>query len=484
VLANPLPEILVTVTDPQVAAGGAAWCERFDPRPLPAVRKLTADAGEAPFFDRVWLRLRQAASRRSLGNVAVLGLGSAIGQGLVVLASPILTRFYDPHDFGLFGSFNAIVTTIIAASTLMFHQAIVIEEADRDSVTSTALCLSVATSFALASTAGALLLYGWLTSIFGPGVAVSLCWLGPISILAAALFVTLQSVCIRRQWFKPLALYQVVRSALVVIFQLSLWIIWPNLYGLIIGQLLGQVLALLVLARVWPFLVEAVSATRHLGAMRHIAVRYSHFAIYGAPQSVLNSLSGNVPTLLLTGFFGANETGLFWLAYRMLILPNQVLVESMRSVLFQRLNEVHLSGESMQPMMRKAALQLAMLCGPIALILLAFGPALFAWVFGPNWARAGTDAQILAISWMLGNVSVPASIGAVILGLQRSYFFLELTMLGVRAIGICIGALLNSSSVALILFSAAAATSSVLLMAMVTVADRRNPTATAKRGEN
>jgi energy-converting hydrogenase Eha subunit E len=57
-------------------------------------------------------------------------------------------------------------------------------------------------------------------------------------------------------------------------------------------------------------------------------------------------------------------------------------------------------------------------------------------------------------------------------------------MLGVRAIGICIGALLNSSSVALILFSAAAATSSVFLMAMVTVADRKNPTATAKRGEN
>ena len=80
VLANPLPEILVTVTDPQVAAGGAAWCERFDPRPLPAVRKLTADAGKAPFFDRVWLPFRLAASRHSLGNVAALGLGSAVGR--------------------------------------------------------------------------------------------------------------------------------------------------------------------------------------------------------------------------------------------------------------------------------------------------------------------------------------------------------------------------------------------------------------------
>jgi lipopolysaccharide exporter len=445
---------------------------------------LTADAGEGPFFDRIWLRLRRVASRRSLGNVAALGLGSAVGQGLVVAASPILTRFYDPHDFGLFGSFNAIVTTIIAASTLMFHQAIVIEEADRDSMTSTALCLSVATCFALGSAGGALLLYGWLTRVFGSAVAVSLCWFGPIAIFAAALFVTLQSVCIRRQWFKPLAFYQVVRSALVVIFQLSLWVIWPNLYGLLIGQLLGQVLALFVLARVWPLLLEALAATRHLGAMRHIAARYSHFAIYGAPQSVLNSLSGNVPTLLLTGFFGANETGLFWLAYRMLILPNQVLVESMRSVLFQKLNEVHLSGQSMQPMMRKAALQLTMLCGPIAVVLLVAGPILFAWIFGPNWARAGTDAQILAISWMLGNVSVPASIGAVILGLQRSYFLLELVMLGVRAVGICIGALLNSSSLALILFSAAAGTSSIILMAMVTVADRRNHIAIGERGKN
>ena len=352
---------------------------------------MTADAGKAPFFDRVWLPFRLAASRHSLGNVAALGLGSAVGQGLVVVASPILTRFYDPHDFGLFGSFNAIVTTIIAASTLMFHQAIVIVDGDRDSVTSTALCLSVATSFALGSAGGALLLHGWLTRVFGPALAVSLCCFGPIAIFAAALFITLQSVCIRRQWFKPLAFYQVVRSALVVIFQLSLWVTWPNLYGLIIGQLLGQILALFVFARVWSFLLEALSATRHFGAMRHVAVRYSHFAIYGAPQAMLNSLSGNVPTLLLTAYFGANETGLFWLAYRMLILPNLVLVESMRSVLFQKLNEVHLSGESMQPLMRKAALQLAMLCGPIALILLVFGPNLFAWVFGPN-EREGTVA--------------------------------------------------------------------------------------------
>ena len=429
---------------------------------------MTADAGKAPFFDRVWLPFRLAASRHSLGNVAALGLGSAVGQGLVVVASPILTRFYDPHDFGLFGSFNAIVTTIIAASTLMFHQAIVIVDGDRDSVTSTALCLSVATSFALGSAGGALLLHGWLTRVFGPALAVSLCCFGPIAIFAAALFITLQSVCIRRQWFKPLAFYQVVRSALVVIFQLSLWVTWPNLYGLIIGQLLGQILALFVFARVWSFLLEALSATRHFGAMRHVAVRYSHFAIYGAPQAMLNSLSGNVPTLLLTAYFGANETGLFWLAYRMLILPNLVLVESMRSVLFQKLNEVHLSGESMQPLMRKAALQLAMLCGPIALILLVFGPNLFAWVFGPN-GQAGTVRGPRAYPgsrW----VTMPPSSMCTSFGNAISIVPEFVTLAG-RAVGICIELVLNSSAEHSFCFCGCA--TSMILTAIVTVADRR-----------
>ena len=57
----------------------------------------------------------------------------------------------------------------------------------------------LATSFALGSAGGALLLHGWPTRVFVRALVVSLCRFGPIAIFAAALSITLRPVCIRRQ---------------------------------------------------------------------------------------------------------------------------------------------------------------------------------------------------------------------------------------------------------------------------------------------
>ena len=173
-----------------------------------------------------------------------------------MVASPILTRFYDPHAFR--------PIRVIQCDCDHNHRCIHVDvsPSDRDCGWRSGLrdldgpVPERGNLFRSGlSRRRAAFLHGWLTpSIWSSFGRQPVCCFGPIAIFAAALFITLQSVCIRRQWFKPLAFYQVVRSALVVIFQLSLWVTWPNLYGLIIGQLLGQILALFVLARVWPFL--------------------------------------------------------------------------------------------------------------------------------------------------------------------------------------------------------------------------------------
>jgi O-antigen/teichoic acid export membrane protein len=50
-------------------------------------------------------------------NVAVLVGGTAVGQAIVVLASPILTRLYTPEDFGVlavYASLLGILSTVAA----------------------------------------------------------------------------------------------------------------------------------------------------------------------------------------------------------------------------------------------------------------------------------------------------------------------------------------------------------------------------------
>ena len=335
------------------------------------------------------------------------------------------------------------------------------------------------------SAGGALLLYGWLTRVFGWAVAVSLCWFG-----------TNCDFCGGSVRYAPICLYPddsglspspSIRSSdrrLVVIFQLSLWVIWPNLYGLLIGQLLGQVLALFVLARVWPLPPEDVGRNASFGGnAAHCRTRFS-FRNLRRSTVCAQFAFRKCPDLVVDWLFRCERDRTVLAG-----LPDADLAESgpggehaQRSVpeteRGSSIRPIHAANDAKGGPPAYNALR-SDCCGSARrrtnLVCMDIRPEL-----GTCGDRCANSRHILD-AW---NVSVPASIGAVILGLQRSYFLLELVMLGVRAVGICIGALLNSSSLALILFSAAAGTSSIILMAMVTVADRRNHIAIGERGKN
>jgi hypothetical protein len=54
--------------------------------------------------------LKRITRKGSLGwSIVLLGGGTAIGQGLSVLATPLLTRLFTPSDFGVMGAFVSIV---------------------------------------------------------------------------------------------------------------------------------------------------------------------------------------------------------------------------------------------------------------------------------------------------------------------------------------------------------------------------------------
>ncbi len=67
-------------------------------------------------------------------NVAVLLGGAAVGQVLLLLASPVVSRIYTPEDFGAFGVYLSLVAFFAAIASLRLELAIPLqklrEEAD------------------------------------------------------------------------------------------------------------------------------------------------------------------------------------------------------------------------------------------------------------------------------------------------------------------------------------------------------------------
>ncbi|HWI00874.1 MAG TPA: hypothetical protein VNT27_11125, partial [Propionibacteriaceae bacterium] len=65
------------------------------------------------------------------GIASILG-GSVAGQGVVVLSYPLLTRLYEPAEFGLLTVFTSTVTLLAVLSTAALDGAIPLPVDDRD----------------------------------------------------------------------------------------------------------------------------------------------------------------------------------------------------------------------------------------------------------------------------------------------------------------------------------------------------------------
>jgi O-antigen/teichoic acid export membrane protein len=182
--------------------------------------------------------------------------------------------------------------------------------------------------------------------------------------------------------------------------------------------------------------------------------KYLHFPLYGATQSVFNGISAAIPTTLLTIFFAPGYAGLFWLAYRMLSLPNLIIIESVRGALFSELSERVREDRGIIRPMLIMSMVLGLFCLPISIFLFLFGEQVFSFVFGHYWNDAGRYAAIISVGWIVQNMAVPASVVLVLLHRQRSYLTLEVGLTVARVCGFAISAMWFSAEFAVAIYTA------------------------------
>jgi len=60
--------------------------------------------------------------------------GTALAQIIGFALTPIISRLFTPADFGIFGSFSAIVGVVLAGITLDYSQAIMLPKEKNDAL--------------------------------------------------------------------------------------------------------------------------------------------------------------------------------------------------------------------------------------------------------------------------------------------------------------------------------------------------------------
>lgn len=364
-------------------------------------------------------------------NVITLMTGTGLAQAIPVAISPILTRLYSPADFGTLALYTAIVSIASVLVTGRYELAIMLPKNDRDAMHIVVLAAGLSCVISGVLLVVVVLFNHQITQLLGaPDLAGWLYW-GPVSTLLMGIYTSLNYWSNRKGHYRRLAINRVVQAGSVSITQLVSGYIKTGALGLLAGQLIGQILSTVALARFIiiedGFLFKKIERKRAFA----LSTRYINFPKYMIAGQLMNTTSGYLPIFLLSILFGPAVAGLYSLSQRVLVAPTSLIGGAVGDVYRNEAARIYRNTGNCLALFKKALLRLAaasfFLCAPIFF----FGEDIFGFVFGERWRSAGDIASTLSVMVFFQMISSPLSQTVLFANMQKldmAWQFLRLFM--------------------------------------------------------
>ncbi len=385
-----------------------------------------------------YLKLRNAPHGSFAANVLTLMSGTTIAQAIPIAISPILTRLYDSQDFGVFALYVSISAVFGVVATGRYELAVMLPKRDEDAACVTMISCMAALGISLALLLFILMMKSQIIAMLGNPAISQWLYFIPLSVLLSGVYQSLNYWLNRHKFYKQLALGGVSQAAVTSGANLFMGINTASAGSLITGNVIGQFVAVSVLAiNAWKTLVSSVRFV-HIGLIREKIKKYRHFPLYSAPACMLDIFSCQAPVFVLNKFYDAQTAGFFSLTTKMVSIPGVLIGGSIAQVYYQRITQSVVDGTDTKGEVKKLASRLALMATLPTIFLILFSPDFFAIVFSEKWRVSGEFARILALAYAVRFIVSPLSLvlpatGNVKLGSmwQVLYFITTVTSLGI-----------------------------------------------------
>ena len=385
---------------------------------------------------------------RFLRNLLVLVSGSMLAQLIGIVASPILSRLYSPADFGVIGVIMGVVGLVSVLGSLKYEMALVVESDDSKAERLQTLCWRLLLASTVLSGVAILPARLWMSHFINDETLLTfLPWAFPI-IFLTGLYEIYSFRLNRERRYKSLSTANVSRRLSLVLTQVFFGFCGAQALGLILGNLIGAVVAVLVLLLTNRKILLFTKASS--SDLKDVAKEHYRFAVYSAPQQFMNSLSQYLPVYLLGVFYGAAEVGSYWFAMRLLQLPAGIVGQSIRQIYYKEAAELINDWHGLRTLFRKTTFVLTCLIIPLVLVISIYGEEIFNMIFGEEWKMAGQFSQWMMI-WIGGAfINPPAMALFSICGKQKILLVYDTILLCFRFIIMLCMPLLGCSSITVV----------------------------------
>jgi len=358
-------------------------------------------------------------------NVLTLMTGTTIAQAIPIAISPILTRIYEPKDFGIFALYISIVSLLSIIVTARYEVAIVLPKDDTDAINILALSFIIMLIIVIISSIMILVFKDNILTLLNAKSVGNLLYLVPLSILLAGLNQIFNFWSNRKEYFKTISRAQMSQSLAIGTSQPILG--YFSIYGgLILGNILGRLVS--VFMYIDKFLKNDKELLNRVdkSVMIENMKKYKDFPLINSLHAFSDIIRTSFSVMLISSFFGATILGFYSLSLRVLQVPVGIIGSALGQVLYQKFTTLKNDNILIYPYAKEIFIKLIMIAIPLFVMLYFISPSLFAFVFGEKWRVAGEYSQILVPYLFFNFLTSPISQIPIILNRQKSFFYFSL----------------------------------------------------------
>lgn len=387
-------------------------------------------------------------------DVINLTSGYAVSQLIVIAFSPLLTRLYNPAEFGVFFFFITTASILSIIATGGYEKAIVVAEKESDA--RDLIRYSVLLSFFISLITALIIVFLQFCgkSFFETRTERTMLLLVPVYSLFFGIFRIMQNWNIRGNRFKAVSTSFIVRSSTQSVVQAGLGAAGMASPGLILGSCLGQMAAVFMQMKKEKLFRGLFNREKRARA-KELAGVFSDYPKFRMSSDLINEVSIQAPIYVLKTIFSNAATGLYTFPQKILYQPSKFISQAVADVFFNKASRMNSRNKDLGELTYSTFKNL-MLIGVIPyMIILLWGPEIFSFIFSKEWMESGKIASFLCPWMFLVFVGSPVSGIFLVDNRLRLSFILNFLLLFFRLSALLYGAIvLKDVTGTIILFSA------------------------------
>ncbi|HEY4798280.1 MAG TPA: oligosaccharide flippase family protein, partial [Bacteroidia bacterium] len=265
----------------------------------------------------------------------------------------------------------------------------------------------------------------------------------PLFVFLIGTYQVISNWALRKKNYNSISYYRIVNSLTTVLSNIGLGIFIKGETGLFLGNLAGNLLSLIAF---WKTIFsDILNLLNHVssGKMKEVAIKYKHFPLTNSflAASGMFQISGII--YFISYFFNQAVVGAFSYTIRVLQAPMNFIGGAISQVFYQQASILKNDRDKLKHLITSTIKRSSLISLPFLIVLVVWGPQLFAFVFGEKWESAGVYARILS-PWIFLDF-VRATVSQLVLIVEKQKTFLLFYVAGniLLVISMMIGGMLT-----------------------------------------